>query len=124
MRFAVWCLMDAMASSFNRLRALLDGLNLPDTSEGTSYGTPAFKVKERTFARLKDSETLVAMIDSVRKEILMELAPEIYFQTEHYRGWSAILVRLPSIGDDELGRILQEAWRYKAPSSTLKLLTH
>ena len=40
------------------------GLELPDTVEGTSYGTPALKVRDKMFARLReDGETLVVWTD-------------------------------------------------------------
>jgi hypothetical protein len=50
-----------------------------------------------------------------QKELLMEAAPEIYFETPHYAGWPAVLVRLAAIGDAELTGRLVEAWRFKAP---------
>jgi hypothetical protein len=49
------------------------------------------------------------------KEMLLEMAPEIYFETDHYRGWPWVLVRMSAISDDELTERLVEAWRFRAP---------
>jgi hypothetical protein len=45
----------------------------------------------------------------------MEMSPDIYFETDHYVGWPAVLVRLSVIGDEELSLRLEDAWRFKAP---------
>jgi hypothetical protein len=45
----------------------------------------------------------------------MEMAPDIYFQTPHFEGWPALMVRLDQIGDEELALRIENAWRYKAP---------
>ena len=105
----------AWASAARRVAQLAGALGLPEVSEGTNHGTPALKVRDKSFTRLKDPETLVLLIPLEQKELLMEMAPEIYFETEHYRGWPAVLVRLPVISDEELRRRLTEAWRFKAP---------
>ena len=44
----------------------------------------------------------------------MQAAPEIYFQTDHYKGWPAILIRLNAISDEELGHRLETVWREHA----------
>jgi hypothetical protein len=95
-------------------------LGLPEVSEGTSYGTPALKVGDKSFTRLKDADTLVIMMPIEQKELLMEAAPAIYFETDHYRGWPAVLVRLAAISDAELAQRLAEAWRHKAPKRLVK----
>ncbi len=43
---------------------------------------------------MKDAETLVFMCAIEAKELLMEAAPEIHFETDHYKGWPALLIRL------------------------------
>ena len=49
------------------------------------------------------------------KERLIEMAPDIYFQTDHYRGWPSLPVRINEISDDELKMRLVAAWRFRAP---------
>lgn len=42
-------------------------------------------------------------------------SPDIYFETDHYKGWPAILVRLSKADDAELQQCLQRAWHLQAP---------
>ena len=46
---------------FARIEALADARALPEVTRSTSYGTPALKVKDKSFIRLKDDETLVML---------------------------------------------------------------
>ena len=55
-----------------------------------------------------------------RKDMLIEAAPEIYFDDDHYRGYPAVLVRLAAVGEAELAALLRDAWRLKAPRRLLK----
>jgi hypothetical protein len=106
---------DAMAKAARRVAKIAFSLKLPELGEGTSYGTPALVVRGKSFARLKDADTLVLMIPLEHKEFLIEAAPEIYFETDHYKGWPAMLVRLGAIEDPDLTQRLIAAWRQKAP---------
>jgi hypothetical protein len=104
---------DDMSTAFARVAALASAL--PETSQSTSYGTPSLKVRDKTFCRMKDVETLVLMCPLEEKEMLLAAAPDIYFETQHYHGWLALLARLPVISDDELTFRLRRAWLGKAP---------
>ena len=98
------------------------GRELPEVEEGTSYGTPALKVRGKMIARLKeDGESVVFMLESVdEQEILIETQPELYYITDHYRGWPAVLARLPALRAGECRERLEEGWRLKAPKTLLK----
>jgi len=102
-----------------RLQRLAEGL--PGIETGTSYGTPALKVAGKLLLRIKDAETLVLMAALDEKERLIEMAPEIYYETDHYRGWPALLIRAATVGDDELRLRLVEAWTAKAPARLRKM---
>ena len=106
---------DTIDIAFSRVERLGKKAGLPRLEAGTSYGTPALLVAGKSFCRMKDAETLVLLMPLEQKELLMEAAPEIYFETPHYAGWPAVLVRLAAIGDAELTGRLAEAWRFKAP---------
>ena len=54
------------------------------------------------------------------KELLIEAAPDRFFDDEHYRGYPAVLVRLAAIDEDELAGLLRTAWRLAAPKSLVK----
>ena len=101
-------------------RAVVAARALPGIEHGTSYGTPALKVRGKLLARVKDADTLVLMCAAEDKEMLLAAAPEIYFETDHYKGWGAILVRMSLIADDELAHRLEQVWCMKAPKSLVK----
>lgn len=65
--------------------------------------------------RLKDADTLVVMCAIDEKEMLMEVDAKVYFETDHYKGWPAVLVRLKKISAPKLRHRLEQAWRLKAP---------
>jgi hypothetical protein len=110
--------MKAVGVTFAVLREI--ALALPGVVEGTSYGTPAFRVGKKFLARMKeDGETLVVRIGFDEREALMQAEPAIFFITEHYRGYPAVLVRLAKIDPDSLREVLLEAWRNHAPKKLL-----
>ena len=91
-------------------------LKLPGAEEGTSYGTPAFKVGEKLFARLhQDSLSLVIKVDFEEREILMEADPETFYITDHYLDYPWMLVRLSTVRSDQLRDLLRQSWRRAAP---------
>jgi Uncharacterized protein conserved in bacteria len=103
-------------SVFERIEALARTRDLPEVTRSTSYGTPSLKVKDKSFVRLKDADTLVLLCPMEQKALLMEMSPHIYFETDHYVGWPAVLVRLSAIEDEELSLRLEDSWRFKAPA--------
>ena len=102
-------------AAFERVKTLCAGRRLPEVEHATSYGTPALKVHETTFARLLDGSTLVLQCPEEQKALLLEISPDIYFETDHYIGQPVVLIRLDAIGDEELSLRLEDAWRFKAP---------
>lgn len=101
--------------TFDDVRAM--ALALPMVEEGTSYGTPAFRVGKRLLARLhQDGESLVLKIDAMEREALLATKPDQFFITSHYEdspNW--ILARLAVVDPQELAELLVEAWRRVAP---------
>ncbi|MFB2562260.1 MmcQ/YjbR family DNA-binding protein [Rhizobium sp. IMFF44] len=108
--------MDVIAE---RLQRLIAQARLPAVEPGLYYGLPAFKVGGKAFVTVKNNETIVLSLPIDRKEQLMEMAPEIYFQTDHYIGWPSVPLRINAIGDEELERRFIEAWRHRAPKKLL-----
>lgn len=87
-------------------------LALPGMEKGTSYGTPAFRTRKKLLARLwEDGETLVLRTTFEDQEALLQAAPDVFFLTDHYRGYPMVLVRLAKIAPPDLGRLLEAAWR-------------
>lgn len=92
-------------------------LELPEVTERPCYGTPAFYVAGKIFARVHDMPgVLVLWRESVEeRQALVDSEPEKFFTTDHYRGHASVLVRLTQVGAGELAELLDEAWRVRAP---------
>lgn len=97
-----------------RICGLASASRLPGIETGTSYGTPSLRVQKKFLARIKDATTLVIYCPLEEKDFLKEAAPDIYYETDHYKGWPGILVRLGAVGDDELAHRIEKAWRMRA----------
>lgn len=111
--------MTDLDQAFMRIEQLAQARNLPGVVRATSYGTPALKVRDKPFVRLKDLNTLVLLCPCEQKILMMEISPDIYFETDHYVGHAAVLIRLDAISDEELALRLEDAWRFKAPPKLL-----
>jgi hypothetical protein len=105
----------AADKSFDRLVRLAKRLKLEDVVVGTTHGAPALRVHDRPFVSIKEAQIMVLHCPLEVKEMLMEMAPDIYFQTPHFEGWPGLMVRLDLIDDEELAIRIENAWRFKAP---------
>ena len=95
------------------------GLQLPEVVEDIWYRTPALKVRGKAFVRLKeDGESVVFLLDSVdEQEFLIAAMPSVYFITDHYRGYPAVLAKLSALRTPEARLRSDQAWEIKAPKS-------
>jgi len=85
---------------------------LPGAAESTSYGTQAFKVKKKLFARQhQDGESLVIGVEFDQREEMMKDAPEKFYITDHYLNYPWMLVRMSKVNRDELRDLLMGSWR-------------
>jgi hypothetical protein len=105
-----------LVRAFAPVQAAVRAAKLPEVEEGVSFGTPCLKVRGKFLMRIKDPETLVFRCPIDEKIMLTEAAPDIYFETAHYVGWPAVLVRLSRISQAELVHCLERAWRLQAPA--------
>ena len=111
---------DDFAFAFDRLKKAAVGL--PEVEQSTSYGTPSLRVRGKSFCRIKDADTVVVMVALEEKEMLLQAAADIYFETDHYKGYPAMLVRIREISDEELAHRLRAAWLEKAPKTLARKL--
>ena len=109
---------DDLAPAFERLKQAAAGL--PEVEASSWYDTPALKVRGKGFCRVREAGVAVLMCSLEDKELLFAAAPDIYFETDHYRGWPAILVHIERIAPEELRHRLAIAWRLKAPRTLVK----
>lgn len=89
------------------------GLLLPEAEAGSSYGTPALKVRGKLLLRLReDAETLVLLdVPFEERESLMESEPAIFFLTPHYRDHEIALAQLSALDAARLRPFLERRWR-------------
>jgi hypothetical protein len=94
---------------------------LPEVERSTSYGTASLKVRGKSLCRMKEKMegVLVVMVPLGLKEALIEAEPDKYFETPHYAGYPAMLVRLNAVSDEELANRLECAWLEKAPKALI-----
>jgi hypothetical protein len=103
-----------LSADLEPVRAAWRKADWPGVEEGLSWGTPALKVRGKMLARMREPGVLVVLCDMEEKEMLIQADPEVYFQTDHYRGYPAILIRLDKIEPDDLLDRLEAAWRSQA----------
>jgi hypothetical protein len=100
---------------WDRLRELAK--ELPGVIDSTSYGTAAIKVGKKLMVRLKeDGKDAVFILESIEEQVaLCDANPALYYITDHYRGSSAVLVRLAVLTIGEARVRLERSWAIQAP---------
>lgn len=86
-------------------------LALPGTELSTSYGKPAVKVRGKAFVypgRERGSFAVASPLPE--KELLMETDPDTFWETDHYRGWPAVLVHFGSADPERVRMVVERAW--------------
>ena len=107
--------MPKRAVDFDTVRNI--GLALPGVEEGTAYGFPALKVRGKLLACVPASPSaepgsiVVRMGFDDRAELLAE-APDVYYITDHYADYNAVLVRLSRVTPDVLRDLLGIAYKF------------
>jgi hypothetical protein len=98
------------------------GLELPEVAETTSYGRPALKVRGKFIAghNTREKAFVLRLAAVEEQDFLIEMAPQIYYITDHYKGYPAVLARPGKLTRKEARGRLLNAWRLQAPKSLLK----
>jgi hypothetical protein len=105
-----------LQAAFEPVRRAATGL--PEVVESTSYGTPSLKVRGKFLTRLKeDGESIVLRVDFASRDAMMRVQPDVFYITDHYRDYPAVLVRLKAVNRAQLRELLADAWRLLAPRS-------
>jgi hypothetical protein len=90
---------------------------MPGVEEGTAYGVPALKVHGRLLAcvpanRSAEPDSLVVRVEFDDRTELLAAAPDVYYVTDHYVGYNAVLVRLSRVNPDVLRDLLGMAYKF------------
>lgn len=106
-------------------------LALPETVEGRTHGSRAWRVRDKTFVwerplRRGELEELGAAAgdgpvfgahvpDLGAKAAVLASDPAIFFTTAHFERHASVLVRLEAIELADLAEVVLEAWLARAP---------
>jgi hypothetical protein len=92
------------------------GLAMSDVEESTAYGLPALKVRGKLLAcvpasRSAEPGSLGVRVDFDDRADLLATDPDVYYITDHYVGYNAVLVRLSRVNPDVLRDLLGMAYK-------------
>jgi len=101
--------------NFDTVRKI--GLALPGVEESTAYGSPALKVHGKLLAcvpahRSAEPGSLMVRVNLDDRTELLAAAPDVYYVTDHYLDYSAVLVRLSRITPNVLRDLIGMAHKF------------
>ena len=97
---------------FNEIREM--ALSFPGVEEQLAFGRPTYKLSKRflaCIAKIDDDTLCIKVPDQREREYLLATRPEIYYLTDHYANFGALLVRIPQADPAELRDLFEQAWR-------------
>jgi hypothetical protein len=104
--------------------AVAFALSLPDTILSTSYGKPAVKIASNGRAFLftghEDRTSFGIGIDLDMVEMLKETDPATFWQTPHYEGYPAVLIRFDSPDPDRVRAMIERSRDWTAARKPVK----
>ncbi|MDH4385587.1 MAG: MmcQ/YjbR family DNA-binding protein [Caulobacter sp.] len=97
-------------------------LSFPGAAEGTSYGQPSFKVRDRFFTRVRseDASAVLSCVPADEREFLIEADPATFHVTPHYKDYPIVLARLQALGADQARGYLERQWRKLATRAMIR----
>ena len=98
------------------------GTRLPGVEVGTSFRTPALKVRGKGMCGLRASPDALVLrvVDMGERDALLQGDPDVFFSTPDPDGRPYVLVRLEAVDPVELAELLEDAWRVFAPKRVVK----
>jgi hypothetical protein len=107
--------------NFDAVRKI--GLTLPGVVESTAYGSPALKVRGKLLAcvpanRSAEPGSLAVRVGFDDRAELLAAAPAVYYVTDHYLNYNAVLVRLSHVTPDVLRDLLSMAHKFVTADAT------
>jgi hypothetical protein len=93
------------------------GLTLPGVEASTAWGAPALKIRGKLLAcvpthRSAEPGSLMVRVDFDDRAELLAAAPDVYYVTEHYLNYTAVLVRMSRVTPDALRDLLGMAHKF------------
>jgi hypothetical protein len=99
------------------------GLALAGVEESTAFGKPALKIHGKLLAtipanRSAEPDSILVRVDFDDRAELLTAEPDIYYVTDHYVGYDAVLVRLSRVNPDVLVDLLGMAYKFMTRNAT------
>jgi hypothetical protein len=112
----------SFAVTFDDVRKI--ALAWPEVEDGTSYGTPALKVRKKMLVRLKeDGDSLVMPgVPIDERGMLVESQPKVFYFTDHYKDYPMVLIRLSKVKRLTVEPLLRRQWRALASKKAIGAL--
>ncbi|HEY0312054.1 MAG TPA: MmcQ/YjbR family DNA-binding protein [Allosphingosinicella sp.] len=91
--------------------AVAFALTLPGAELSISYGKPAVKVNGRAFLYTghEQATSFGVAMDMDTIEILKETDPSTFWQSPHYEGWPALLIRFDSHDPERVRAVIERS---------------
>jgi hypothetical protein len=96
----------------------------PEVEDGTSYGTPALKVRKKMLVRLKEDDDSLVMpgIPFDERDMLVESQPKLFYFTDHYKDYPMVLIRLSRAKRATVEPPLRRQWRMLASKAAVRAI--
>ena len=112
-----------MPDTLSRVRAV--AMKLPDVTEGTTHGFPAFKVGGKTFAWFPNKKevepgSLGVRMSILEREYRIKANPVAYYVTPHYLEYTSILARVEKLSAKELKELLESGHEFMTTTAKAK----
>jgi hypothetical protein len=102
------------------LGALLPGVKTSASARGVALRLQGQLVACTAIHSSAEPNSLMVCIDFPARDSLLAKQADIYYMTDHYRGYATVLVRLARIGRPELHNLLGQAAQFVAALKTKK----
>ena len=112
-----------MPDTLSRVRAVV--MKLPDVTEGTTHGFPAFKVGGKAFAWFPNKKevepgSLGVRMSILEREYRIKANPAAFYVTPHYLDYTSVLARVEKLSAKELEELLQSGHEFMMTAAKAK----
>lgn len=96
-------------------------LSLPGAEDSTLHDGRCIRVRGHWIVNAaREPDSLALALDKETVEFLKETEPRTYYQTPHFEGWPAVLVRHAAADDGRLREQIDKAWARRATRAMRK----
>jgi hypothetical protein len=97
-------------------------LTWPEVEDGTSYSTPALKVRKKMLVRLKEDRDSLVMpgVPPDERDMLVASRPTVFYFTDHYKDYPMVLILLSNATHATVEPLLRRHWRALTSKATVR----